>query len=297
MPEVTRPVRWIGQQAVVTLPRNVDSSNAGHIREQLLQVVNRGAAVLVADLAATVSCDYSGTEAITRAYQRAVASGTDLRLVVAADVVRRAFCVNGLHRLITIYPTLDAALAPGRGCPEPPHAPATAASAPAVPRPRPPASRPAADPDDGTTELLNRISDNVFSAAMSLRGAVGLPRDAIAARIVDTLCTLDDTIREMRAFMPADQNGASLPNPARWRSPDIRERTAEAVMNAAFLRQRLVQRAHALHAAAADTAALLEQRADLVGEPRPVDYPTEIKHWRNIADRAEEMAKRWEQLP
>lgn len=297
MPEVTRPVRWIGQQAVVTLPPNVDISNADHVREQLLQAVNRGAAVLVADLAATVSCDYSGAEAIARAYQRAVASGTDLRLVVAADVVRRTFRVNGLHRLIPIYPALDAALAAGRGAPEPPHAPATAASGPAVPRPQPWATQPAADPGDGTAELLNRISDNVFSAAMNLRGAVGLPSDAIATRIIDALCCLDDTIREIRAFTPPDQNRAGQPSRAPWRPPDIHERTAEAVMNAAFLRQRLAHRAHALHAAAADTAALLEQRADLLSEPGLIDYPTDIKHWRNIADRAEEIAKRWEQLP
>ena len=78
------PVRWAGTQAVVTLPEDIDVSNAGQIREKLLTVINRGAAVLVADMTATASCDYAGADAVIRAYQRAVISGTDLRLVVTA---------------------------------------------------------------------------------------------------------------------------------------------------------------------------------------------------------------------
>jgi hypothetical protein len=48
---------------------------------------------------------------------------------------------------------------------------------------------------------------------------------------------------------------------------------------------------------AADTAALLERRADLLGQPRRIDYPTEIKRWRAFADQAAQMAERWEQQP
>jgi hypothetical protein len=42
--EDTYPVRWLGRQAVVTLPEHIDMSNAGEIREELLSVINRGAA-------------------------------------------------------------------------------------------------------------------------------------------------------------------------------------------------------------------------------------------------------------
>lgn len=118
------------------LPEHIDSSNAGQVREELLRIVNHGAAVLIADLTATVSCDHSGVEAVARAYQRAVASGTELRLVVAAEVVRRMFSMNGLHRLISMYPTLDAALAAGRDASELPVAPGEPVITPAVPRPR-----------------------------------------------------------------------------------------------------------------------------------------------------------------
>ncbi len=105
------PVRWAGKQAVVTLPEDIDLSNAGQIREQLLTVINRGAAALIADMTATISCDYAGAEAVIRAHQRAVISGTDLRLVVRAQIVRRVLSYNGLDRLVSIYPSLEAAQA------------------------------------------------------------------------------------------------------------------------------------------------------------------------------------------
>jgi anti-anti-sigma regulatory factor len=76
------PVEWAGGQAVVTLPEHIGISNAGLVREELLSVINRGATTLIADLTATVSCDQSGAEAVFRAWQRAAASGTELRLVI-----------------------------------------------------------------------------------------------------------------------------------------------------------------------------------------------------------------------
>jgi anti-anti-sigma factor len=105
------PVRWAGRQAVVTLPEHIDVSNAGQIREELLLVINRGAALLVTDMTATISCDHAGADAVVRAYQRAVASGTELRLVVTAPIVRRVLSLNGLDRLVSIYPSLEAAMA------------------------------------------------------------------------------------------------------------------------------------------------------------------------------------------
>jgi anti-anti-sigma factor len=107
--EDTLPVRWTGRQAVVAFPEHVDVSNAGQIREELLGVVNRGAAVLIADMSATVSCDHGGADALMRAYQRAKVNGTQLRVVVAAQGVRRVLEASGLDRLISVYPDLEAA--------------------------------------------------------------------------------------------------------------------------------------------------------------------------------------------
>jgi anti-anti-sigma factor len=107
------PVEWTGQQAVVSLPEHIDLATAGGVRELLLSVINRGAVVLIVDMTATQSCDHAGMDAMARAYQRAVVSGTQLRLVVREPLVRRTIAVEGLDRLISIYPTLEAAIAAG----------------------------------------------------------------------------------------------------------------------------------------------------------------------------------------
>ena len=110
----------------MTLPEQIDVSNAGQIREELLVVINRGAAALIADMTATLSCDHAGADAVVRAYQRALVSGTQLRLVVTAPIVQRVLGINGLDRLIPIYPTLEAAIAGGTPAPVPPAAPRAA---------------------------------------------------------------------------------------------------------------------------------------------------------------------------
>ena len=105
------PVRWHGRRAVVTLPEQIDVSSSGLIREQLLAIINRGATALIADMTATISCDHSGADAVARACRRAAASGTEVRLVVTAQIVRRVLAISGLDRLVSIYPSLEAAMA------------------------------------------------------------------------------------------------------------------------------------------------------------------------------------------
>jgi len=69
------PVRWSGRQAVAVLPGQVGFSNADPIGEQLLAVIDRGAARLIVDMTATLSCDHAGAEALARVHQRAVGCG------------------------------------------------------------------------------------------------------------------------------------------------------------------------------------------------------------------------------
>jgi len=279
---------------VMTLPENIDRSNADRVREQLLLVINRGAVALIADLAATLSCDYSGTDALARANQRAVASGTELRIVVTADVVRRLLSLSGLDRLVSVYPTLDAALAAGAARREVPAGPATPAISPAGPGTADLARAAAADPANRTGELLDWVITSIDNVGVSLHAAIDLPRDITAQRITDALRRLDDVAREIRRHEPSSM--AREAGPAR-RHPGMHERSALATERTALLQQRVAQTAHALHYAAADTAALLQQRADILGQPARIDYPTEIKQWRVLADQAGQMAHRWEQRP
>jgi anti-anti-sigma factor len=119
MPDDQFPVQWMGQRAIVTFPGQVDVSNADQLRDRLLSVINRGAAVVVADMTGTLSCDHAAMDAIARAYQRATVSGTQLRLVVTAPVIRRVLGIEGLDRLVSIYPSLEAAAATGPLVPPP----------------------------------------------------------------------------------------------------------------------------------------------------------------------------------
>src|SRR4029077_9361049 len=87
MLEDFHPREWAGGQAVVVLPEHIGASNAGQVRAELLSVINCGVTTLIADMTTTTSCDHAGADAVVRAFQRAVSSGTELRLVVTARVV------------------------------------------------------------------------------------------------------------------------------------------------------------------------------------------------------------------
>jgi anti-sigma B factor antagonist len=172
------PVRWAGQQAVVVLPEHIGQANAGQVNEELLSVINRGADPLIVDMTATISCDYTGADALLRARQRTVASGTELRLAVTDRLVRRTLSLSGLDHMISIYPTLESAIAA-----------------------RPPAPV-AGTPDSGdslaiTPEALRGLQDALSRTELSLQAALESSRDAAGPRIAEALRHLTDGIREI----------------------------------------------------------------------------------------------------
>ncbi len=111
MPQERFPVVWLGTAAVLTLPDEIDISNADQVREDLLSVLNRGAATLVVDMGGTTFCDSAGVNAIVRAHKRATASGAEMRLIVAAPGVQRVLAITGVDQLIAVYPSVAASLA------------------------------------------------------------------------------------------------------------------------------------------------------------------------------------------
>ena len=189
------PVQWTGRQAVVTLPDHIDVSNASQISEELLSLINRGAVALIADMTLTASCDLAGADAVVRAYQRAAANGTQLRLVVTAPVVRRVLTVSGLDRLISIYPSLEAAAAAAPGAVAPvapsppragtpsqrrsPHRPGTVAITRAVLRKLVDslADGVALSDDDGRLVLVNRRLADTFGYEQA--GLTGRPVESL----------------------------------------------------------------------------------------------------------------------
>jgi len=105
------PVLWIGQVAVVTLPAEIDVTNADTVQDELLAALNQSAALLIADMSTTDFCDSSGVSAIVRVFRQAVASGSALRLVVSTPAVQRVLSITGVDRLVDVFPSVVASLA------------------------------------------------------------------------------------------------------------------------------------------------------------------------------------------
>jgi len=106
-----RRVVWVGRVAVVTLPPEVDVSNAGQIRQDLASVLAQDASLVIVDMSATTFCDSAGVRALVRASREANASGAGLRVAAGATAVTRVLAITGVDRLIEIYPSVAAAMA------------------------------------------------------------------------------------------------------------------------------------------------------------------------------------------
>ena len=177
------PVEWAGAQAVVTLPEHIGISNAGQVREELLSVINRGATTLIADMTATLSCDHAGAGAVARARQRAAASGTELRLVVTAQVVARVLSLAGLDRTVSVYPSLEAA---------------TAARLPAAAGARAEGPAGTATAQQAHLRKLDAVITGLSRVRLSLQAALDQPAQPAGQRIEEALGELDDVIRQIR---------------------------------------------------------------------------------------------------
>ncbi|MBV9792556.1 MAG: PAS domain-containing protein [Actinobacteria bacterium] len=104
-------MRWLNRHALVELPRQVNQANAQAVGEQLQALVPRDLLVLIVDMRGTTVCDHACGEVLAHVYQRAVVTGTDLRLVVSADSVRHVLCMTGLDRLTPVFDSIGAAVA------------------------------------------------------------------------------------------------------------------------------------------------------------------------------------------
>lgn len=111
MPGEHCPVQWVGLAAVVSLPGEIDLTNADQIREDLLAIFSRGATTVVVDMNGTTFCDSAGVNALVRAYQQATAQSVVMRLAVSVPAVQRVLTITGVDSLIELYPSVGAALA------------------------------------------------------------------------------------------------------------------------------------------------------------------------------------------
>jgi anti-sigma B factor antagonist len=106
-----RQLVWIDRVAVMTLPAEVDISNAEQVRQDLLSAVAQGATRVIADMTATTFCDSAGVTVLVRVVRQAAAHGSGLRLAASAPTVTRVLALTGVDQLVGVYPSVAAALA------------------------------------------------------------------------------------------------------------------------------------------------------------------------------------------
>lgn len=276
------PVR----QLVVSLPEQVDESSAGRVREQLLRHVDGGVRLLIADMTGVISCDHAGAEALARVYERAVTSGTQLRLVISAVAVRKVIAISGLDRLVSVFPDLAAAqsarppagvlrLLPGGRAARP----AGLAAAPGGPRPlswlqvisSAAAVKPASSPEqaaraDRFAETLTQLTGGIFQAALTLQSAVGSPARTRAQAVEEALDLLDSTVSQARtaafALAAPGADGPADPGPPAAVVPLGRHGPAGvpvAAVDATSLAKRLIHEARQTRAQSARRRARSQQ--------------------------------------
>lgn len=73
------------QPVVVTLPREIDMTNACQVSQRLCAALAAGAPIVVADMTATRFCDSMGLRALVLAHEQASASSAELRVAASAQ--------------------------------------------------------------------------------------------------------------------------------------------------------------------------------------------------------------------
>jgi anti-anti-sigma factor len=159
MAESIEPTAWADLPTVVTFPEHVDVSNAAQVREQLLAEFDRGAAVVIADMSATASCDDAGVDALARAYQQAAIRHAELRLVAAGPIIQRQLAAQGLDRLVPVYSSVEVAVTDGHDPPRHPAPPTAAPRWPAPPRAR---SGPVWVNEAVLRQLIDALTDGIL---------------------------------------------------------------------------------------------------------------------------------------
>jgi anti-sigma B factor antagonist len=103
------------QSVVVTLPGEIDITNAHQVRQRLYAALDTGAPVVVADMTPTRFCDSMGLRALVLAHKRATACSAELRVAVTSKCILRIMDITKLDTVLRIYPSAEEALANGTG--------------------------------------------------------------------------------------------------------------------------------------------------------------------------------------
>jgi anti-anti-sigma factor len=102
-----------GPPVVVSLPVEIDVTNAGQVYDVLIAAAAAGAPVVIVDCTATVFCDAAGVRCLITGHTRAAARGVQLRLVTApGGLLRRLLELLGADSVLPVYPSVEEARVP-----------------------------------------------------------------------------------------------------------------------------------------------------------------------------------------
>jgi anti-anti-sigma factor len=105
---VSTVVRWSGRAVVVRVTGEVDMLTAPHLEDVVSGVLRETPEAAVIDLSEVAFLSVAGVSVLVRANQRTEPGA--LRVVATGRLVPRILQLTGLTSLLTIYPSLDAAL-------------------------------------------------------------------------------------------------------------------------------------------------------------------------------------------
>src|SRR5215469_5168300 len=95
---------------VVSLPAEIDITNAPAVGRDLMVALRLGVSVVIADMSSTTYCDSSALSQLIIANKHAVCTGAELRVVTSSPAVRRIMQVIGADQILRLYPDIAAAL-------------------------------------------------------------------------------------------------------------------------------------------------------------------------------------------
>ncbi|HEX6930527.1 MAG TPA: STAS domain-containing protein [Streptosporangiaceae bacterium] len=106
----------LSRSIVVTLPDEIDMTNADQVAATLHDAFAPGVRVVIADLTTTTFCDSAGIRELTLVHSRAAEAGSRLHLaVVPGGPVSRVLELMDLTGVLNVYPSVEAAAATDAG--------------------------------------------------------------------------------------------------------------------------------------------------------------------------------------
>lgn len=106
-------LQYPADPVIVRLPAEIDMANAQDVGEQLCSAFTPGVTVVIADLTSTVFCDSAGLRQFVMAHHYAGAHDAQLRFAIPHRSTLRVLKLTGFDQLLSIYPSLGAAMSAG----------------------------------------------------------------------------------------------------------------------------------------------------------------------------------------